>query len=97
VEPITEAERRATFDNYLRRAIFFGERHGVSCIGLNCATWRATHVVAREFPDVTFESVTLARKVFETPADLNAAAERYRQNLPAVNLTARQREKTQRL
>jgi hypothetical protein len=89
---IPESERSATFDYYLRRAIFFGERHEVSCIGLNSATWRAIGVVAREFPNVNYESVLFARKVFETPVDMNALVARYRQSLPDVDLTARQRK-----
>ena len=75
---ISDFDRLANFDHYLRRAIFFGEQHEVSCIGLNCATWRAIHVVGREFPNVTYESVLLARKVFETTVDMNAVAAHYR-------------------
>ena len=65
MEPITEEQRRATFDFYLRRAIFFGERHEVSCIGITGQTWHAIAAVAHEYPNVTFESVMLARNELE--------------------------------
>ena len=69
MEPITDAERRATFDYYLRRAIFFGERHEVSCVGITGQTWNAIAVVAGEFPNVTYESVVSARDELERQLD----------------------------
>lgn len=94
--PITEAQRRETFDYYLRRAIFFGERHEVSCIGISGQTWHAIAVVAQQFPDVSFESIMLARNELERQLDGSQSDEamaRYR-DLPAVDLTARQRTNT---
>jgi hypothetical protein len=95
VERLTEADRRATFDYYLRRAIFFGERQQVSCVGLTSHTWNAIAVVARQFPKVTYESVLLARNELERQLDgrqSDEAMARYRrEQMPALNLTTRQR------
>jgi hypothetical protein len=85
-------------DYYLRRAIFFGERHDVSCIGLTGQTWHAIGVVAQEFPNVSFESIMLARNELERQLDgrqSDEAMARYR-DLPAVDLTTRQRKNTQK-
>jgi hypothetical protein len=73
--PITDDERRESFDYYLRRAIFFGERHEVSCIGLTCQTWNAIGVVAQQFPNVTIESIMLARNELERQLDGRQADE----------------------
>lgn len=84
MEPITEAERRATFDYYLRLAIFFGERHEVSCIGLSCETWRAIHAVVGEYPNVRFETVLSAREELERQLDgrqSDEAMARYRRRM----------------
>lgn len=99
MKPITDDQRRATFDYYLRRAIFFGEWHEVSCVGLTCQTWQAIHVVTSEYPNVTFESVLLARNELERQLDgrqSDEAMARYpRKKLPAMDLTTCQRKRKQ--
>jgi hypothetical protein len=80
----------------LRRAIFFGERHEVYCIGLSCETWHAIHAVVGEYPNVRFETVLSARGELERQLDgrqSDAAMARYpRKQLPDLDLTVRQRK-----
>lgn len=100
MEPITEADRRAVFDYYLRRAVFFGERHEVYCIGISCETWQAIHAVVGEYPNVRFDSVLAAREELERQLDgrQSDAAMRYpREQLPPLDLTARPRKAQKRL
>ncbi|APE18768.1 hypothetical protein BOH72_29330 [Mycobacterium sp. WY10] len=89
---------RASFDHYLRRAIFFGERHEVYCIGLTGQTWHAIHGVVSEYPNVRSETVLAAREELERQLDgrqSDEAMARYpRKQLPALDLTARQRTST---
>jgi hypothetical protein len=69
--------------------------HEVSCIGLTGQTWKAIAVVAREFPNVTYESIVLAREELERQSggrQSNEAMARYRQYRPAVDLTTRQKK-----
>ncbi|ORJ63833.1 hypothetical protein [Mycobacterium simiae] len=61
---------QSQFDRKLRRAIFFGERPYHICgDSLDQETLLAMQAVAREFPNVRFETVLLAREELERELD----------------------------
>jgi hypothetical protein len=60
---------KTTFEHHLLRAMYAGDNPPTTGRGLSEATWEAIGVVAREYPNVTDESVQAAREAFSSQSN----------------------------